>query len=118
VGLQPILAVCEVVIFRVRREPLLQGGDDPARIGAGARAASGNEDHAVVARAARRDRLVVDGSHIDEVVGYYNSTLIACEVNDTTIIEGAPLWVLLDRLNVVTTSAQLPRDRGREHLIE
>jgi hypothetical protein len=118
VDLQPILAVCQVVISWMSRELLLQGGDNPACIGTGARAASGNEDHAVIAPATGRDRLVVKGSHIDEVVGDDRSMLVACEVNDTTVIKGAPLRMLLDRLDVVTACAQLPGDRRREHLIE
>ena len=43
----------------------------------------------------------MQGSHIDEVVGHDYSTLNAGEVNDTTVIEGAPLGMLLYRLNVV-----------------
>jgi hypothetical protein len=71
----------------MRGELLLQGGDDPPHIGAGARASTGNEDHAVLVRTARCDRLVVQGSHIDKVVGDDRSSLIAGEVNDTTVID-------------------------------
>ena len=71
----------------MRRELQLQGGDNPPRVGTGTRAASGNEDHALIARTAGRDRLVMQGSHIDKVVGDDHSTLIAGEVNDTTVIK-------------------------------
>lgn len=102
----------------MRRQLLLKGGDDLACGGTGARVAARNEDYAVIAWAAGRDRLVMQGPHIYEVVGDDHSTLIACKVNDTAVIEGAPLGVLLDRLHIVATCAQLPRNRGRQHLIE
>lgn len=116
--LQPVLAVRQVVVSGMRRELLLQGGDESPRVGTGARATTGNEDHALIARATGRDRLVVQGSHVDEVVGHDRSTLVTGERDDTTVVEGAPLRVLLDRLDIVATCAQLPRNRGREHLIE
>ena len=102
----------------MRGEPSLQGGDDPSRIGTGAGAPCGDEDHAVIAAATGGDRLVVQRPHVDEVVGDDHSTLFASEVDDTTVVEGAPLRMLLDRLDVVTTCAQLPRDRGRQHLVQ
>jgi hypothetical protein len=71
----------------MRRELLLQGYDDPPRVGTGARATAGNKDHAVISWAAGRDRLVMKRPHIDEVVGNDYSPLIACELDDTTVIE-------------------------------
>ena len=86
-GLEPVLAVCQVVISGVRRQLLLQSGDDLPCMGTGARPSAGDEDHALIAWAAGRDRLVVQGSHIDKVVGDDHSTLTAGEVNDTTVVK-------------------------------
>ncbi len=69
------------------RQLLLQSDDDLPRIRTGTRASTRDEDHALIAWPTRGDRLVMQGSHIDKVVGDEPPTLIAGEANDTTVVK-------------------------------
>src|SRR5258708_4352632 len=102
---EPGFAVGEVGVAGVLGEQFFEGGDDLAGVVSGAAVAAGDEDHAVVARAAGCDGVVVQWPKVAEVVGDHRAPLGPGQGQDFGVGECLAVGMPGDGLGVVAVVA-------------